>query len=95
MNNGDFNNKNNNSIIIENREKLSVSGVNDVVSFDDKLVLLVTSKGNLAIEGEDLKITVLDTEHGNVRLTGRICGIIYEDDVSQSGKKRGLGKIFG
>ncbi len=39
-------------IIIENREKMSVSGVQDVVSFDDQTVVLNTSMGELTVKGE-------------------------------------------
>ena len=30
------------NIILENREKLTISGVNDVLSFDDEIVILET-----------------------------------------------------
>ena len=44
------------NLILENREKLNVSGVLDVLSFDDQIIIVETSLGLLTIKGEDLKI---------------------------------------
>ena len=45
------------SIIIENRKKLNISGVKDVLSFDDETLLLDTALGRLTVKGEGLQIT--------------------------------------
>ena len=52
------------NIVLENREKLSISGVLDVLSFDDQIVIVETELGLLTIKGENLKINKLsiDTE---------------------------------
>ena len=57
------------NLIIENREKLSISGVIDVLSFDDQMVILETELGMLTTKGEDLRITKLsiDTRRCNNR----------------------------
>ena len=47
------------NIILENREKLSISGVLDVLSFDDQVVMVETELGLLTIKGERLKINKL------------------------------------
>ena len=55
-------NANNNiiqNIVLENREKLSISGVLDVLSFDDQIVILETELGLLTIKGENLRINKL------------------------------------
>ena len=44
------------NIVIENRKKLSVSGVKDVLSFDDQVVIVETELGLLNIKGNNLKI---------------------------------------
>ena len=44
------------NIVLENREKLSISGVLDVLSFDDQIVILETELGLLTVKGENLKI---------------------------------------
>ena len=40
------------NLVLENRQKLSISGVNDVLSFDDQVVVLETELGLLTVKGE-------------------------------------------
>ena len=75
------------------REKLDVSGVVDVIRFDDLCVVLQTRCGELTIDGKNIKISVLDTEKGVVSLDGTIDAIYYSDDNKK--EKRGFfGKLF-
>ena len=55
-----------NDILVRSRKHIDVTGVRDVVSFDDRSVVMITSGGDMAVEGEELKIGVLDTEKGVV-----------------------------
>ena len=82
------------NIILENREKLSISGVLDVLSFDDLIVILETELGLLSIKGENLKINKLSIDTGDVIVEGDIINIGYSD--KEIDKKSGsfLGKIF-
>ena len=50
------------NLILENREKLSISGVLDVLSFDDQVVIIETELGLLTIKGENLKISKLSLD---------------------------------
>ena len=61
------------------REQISVSGVSEVVSFDETNVRLITSRGILNLEGEGLRIHVLNTADGAVAVTGKLGGVLYED----------------
>lgn len=79
-----------NDILVRSRKHIDVTGVRDVVSFDDRAVVMVTSGGDMAVEGEDLKIGVLDTDKGIVSVDGKINAVIYYD--TDGGGKRG---IFG
>ena len=82
------------NVILENREKLSISGVIDVLSFDDQIVILDTELGLLSIKGENLKINKLSIDTGEVIVEGDIISLGYsENDI---GKKNSgfLGKIF-
>ena len=56
------------NLILENRNKLSVSGVKDVLSFDDQVVIMETELGLLTVKGENLRINKLsiDTSEGIV-----------------------------
>lgn len=65
-------------ITVKNRTKMSISGVTEVISFDETAVDLKTVCGELCVEGEGLHIGVLDTERGVVSLEGStIDGIYY------------------
>ena len=75
------------------RKELSVTGVKEVVSFDDHCVILCSICGELAVEGSDLKVGVLDTERGVVTLAGRIDNLCYTDEKPTE-KGGFLGKLF-
>ena len=81
------------NLILENREKLTISGVIDVLSFDDQIVILETQLGMLTIKGDDLRINKfrIDTQH--VTIQGNINTLTYSEKEE---KKNGslLGKIF-
>ncbi|MBO5204271.1 MAG: sporulation protein YabP [Clostridia bacterium] len=76
------------------RSELKITGVGEVVSFDENGAVLLTECGELSIDGQNIHISNLDTESGEVHITGRIDAIVYADDAAD--KKRGLlGKLFG
>ncbi len=69
-----------------NRKEITVKGVEDVLSFDDHTVDLVTSCGRMTLEGQNFRVTVLDTAGGVVSVTGTLCGVLYElPDGGQNG----------
>jgi sporulation protein YabP len=70
------------------REGMNISGVCDVISFDENGVALRTDCGEMAIEGEGLHITVLNITDGNVVIEGRINGLYYYE--SRPAVKKGL-----
>ncbi len=65
------------NLIMENRRKLSVSGVCDVESFNEDEIILHTDMGGLLIKGSGLHINKLSVEIGEVSLEGEIDGIDY------------------
>lgn len=75
------------NITLEGREKLAVTGVKDVASFDDNTVVLDTEGGGLTIKGTDLHINKLSVEDGNLFIEGFIISCIYSDklDVKKTG----------
>lgn len=83
------------NIILENREKLNVSGVLDVLSFDDQIVIVETQLGLLTIKGENLKINKLNIDTSEVTLDGMISSLSYSNSDSIKKNASGLiGKIF-
>ena len=81
--------------MLENREKLNVSGVEHVNSFSSELVILETIAGVLTIKGEELDISKLNVEDGNVSVSGTIYALNYSDRESIGAKGAGfLGRMF-
>lgn len=69
------------------RKEMAIFGVCEVISFDDESVRLMSVEGEIYVEGEDIKIGVLDTDKGVVTLTGKINGFYYvsEDKNAKKG----------
>lgn len=82
------------NLVLENRGKLSVSGVLDVISFDDQVVIVETELGLLTVKGEDLRINKLSIDTSEVVVEGDIYSMNYSE--KEMDKKGGsfLGKIF-
>lgn len=82
------------NIVLENREKLSISGVNDVLSFDDQIVILETQLGLLTIKGENLRINKLSIDSEEVVIEGEINNLAYSEKDIERKNSSFLGKIF-
>ncbi len=67
------------NVILENREKLSVSGVIDVESFNDECVVVDTQQGLLIVRGEDLHINKLSIDSSELNIEGDILSMEYND----------------
>ena len=67
------------SVIMEGRARLAISGVEDVASFDEQEIVMVTSAGNLAVHGSELHIDKLDLENGDLTISGTVGDLIYEE----------------
>ena len=63
------------------RKEMSITGVSEVISFDETSVCLKNVCGEMTIEGNELKVGVLDTDKGVVTLEGRIDSIYYSADT--------------
>lgn len=73
------------SIVIEDRKRVSISGVTDVESFDEETIVLATDLGELIIRGFELHINRIDVEAGDMTLEGEVASIAYSDDQPESG----------
>ena len=72
-------------ITLEGRSRLSVTGVTDVESFDETMVVLKTNRGTLLVRGESLHLQNLNLDGGQVSVDGTVDSLIYEDDVKKGG----------
>ena len=83
---------NNQNLILESRKRLSVSGVEEVDSFDDGFVRLHTSLGELSVRGHGLRIENLSVETGELTVSGESGELVYEEPAERTGwLKRLLG----
>ena len=77
-------------LILEGREKLSVTGVNKVLQCDAENAVLDTSKGTLRLRGASLSIESLDLDKGEVKLAGRVDTLEYTAEHTPGGFLRRL-----
>ena len=65
-------------LCLNERKELTVTGVTDVVSFDEETVILKTSLGILNVHGRQLQLINLSTNGGQVEVTGHVAALIYQ-----------------
>lgn len=83
------------NIVLENREKLSITGILDVFSFDDQIIIIETELGILTIKGENLKINKLSLDTSDFTVDGKISSLAYSDSETNIKKNKNiLSKIF-
>ncbi len=84
--------KKNHKLVMENRERLCLWGVEDVESFDDDKIVAYTTEGILTVEGTGLKINRLCIEDGELEIFGRAHSLVFRD----GGRAEGgfFGKLF-
>lgn len=80
------------NIVIEDRNLVTITGVEQVDSFNENTIILSTTKGGLSIKGENLNMSKLNLDEGSVKISGLINSIVY---ITKEGTPKNLiGKIF-
>ncbi|MDR3559992.1 MAG: sporulation protein YabP [Negativicutes bacterium] len=74
-------------LTLVDREELTVEGVANLGSFDEREIVMETEGGLLTVRGEGLNIKQLNLEKGNISIDGTVKTLVYEDETKQ---KRGL-----
>lgn len=77
-------------VMLTSRRTCTISGVCDVLSFDVKEVLLETDQGMLMMKGEDLHVSRLTLDKGEVDIDGRIDSLTYSETTGYAGKGESL-----
>ena len=77
---------------LNERRQLTMTGVTEVVSFEDSAVVLQTGLGTLVVQGRDLQLKTLSLEGGQVEVDGTISALVYEEPRQSGGWKR---RLFG
>ena len=65
-------------LTLNERKSLTMSGVTEVVSFEETAVVLKTSLGLLTVQGQELKLKTLSLEGGQMEVDGEVSALIYE-----------------
>ena len=73
------------NVYINNRSGIEITGINDVSGFSDTVVEAEYADGNIAVEGNDLKIVDFSCQSGLLRITGSVNAVYY---YGASHKKR-------
>jgi len=82
------------SITIDKRESVSVSGVTDVISFDEESVIGETELGVIIIRGVNLHVNRINLETGELSVTGEVDAIQYENPGKAGKSKSIMGRLF-
>ena len=82
------------SLSLEDRKELIISGVLEVLNFNDEKITLNTTLGSLGIKGKNLRVKKLDLENGEVIIYGYVNSLIY-NGIKAKKKKRFLIPKFG
>ena len=82
------------SFCVSSRSEMDISGVIEVISFDESNVMLMTDGGEMSVDGEGIKVSVLDMDTGRVSLSGKINAVYYFDDARESRSHGFFGKLF-
>lgn len=76
---------------LDERRVLTMSGVTEVVSFDENRVVLKTELGLLMVHGKDLQLKNLSLDGGLIGVEGHICALMYEESRKGGTWRRLLG----
>lgn len=79
-------------LTLNERSMLTMTGVTEVVSFDDTAVVLHTSLGTLIIQGRDLQLKQLSLDGGQVAVEGTVTSLSYEEPQQPGGW---IHRLFG
>ena len=80
-------------LTMEERERLSITGVEEVESFDETTIVMVTVAGTLVVRGSNLHIEQLSLEGGQLQVEGQVESLTYEED--RGGRGGLLARLFG
>ena len=80
------------NIVMEDRKRLTATGVCDVSSFDEQTIVAETDMGGLSVKGNDLRITRLSLDIGELMIEGEIDALVYSESKTKSGGF--FGRVF-
>ncbi|WMJ80262.1 sporulation protein YabP [Clostridium sp. MB40-C1] len=82
------------NLTLEDRKRMVLSGVLEVISFDDKCIALDTTLGTLTVKGQELKMNKLDVQNGDIIILGQINSCVYTTTESKKDKESIIARLF-
>ena len=82
------------NVILENRSRLNVTGVVDVLNFDEETITMVTEMGLLIVKGSELHLNNYSLDSTELGIEGTINSLQYSDKNLGKNKEKLLTKIF-
>ena len=79
-------------LTLNDRSSLNVTGVTEVLSFDENAVILRTEQGTLTVHGERLHLKTLSLDGGQMAVDGHVTALLYEEPRPTGGLLR---RLFG
>ncbi|MEY8001888.1 sporulation protein YabP [Clostridium sp. Mt-5] len=79
---------------LENRRRLVLTGIIEVISFNEDQIVLNTNLGTLNIKGKDLKMNKLDVQNGDVIIIGTVNSCVYISNEPKKKKHNLISKMF-
>ena len=81
-------------LMLERQTGGTITGIREVISFDEKEILMQTEEGKLSVKGEALHVKHLDLEHGELSLEGRIDSLVYPGRKKDKQEESLLKRLF-
>ena len=72
-------------LTLDQRSHLTMTGVTEVVSFDENAVVVHTNLGQLTVQGQQLQLKTLSVEGGQIAVEGNISSLQYEEPRQKGG----------
>lgn len=82
------------NLIVEDRTRLTATGVIDVDSFDNESVILITQLGTLFVKGSNFRINKLNVDIGEIMIEGELDSFQYSDSYGRKSKGSLLSRMF-
>lgn len=80
------------TFFMEDRKRITLTGVKDILSFDEESVSLITVMGKAVIRGKDIRIDSFGTDSGDMVIDGKFDAVVY---LNESASKGGIiGRLF-
>jgi len=81
-------------ITLDGRTSMNITGVLDVISFDEESVIAETEMGIIVIRGVNLHVKKINLESGEISVTGEVDGFSYENRGAAGKGKSFMGRLF-